>query len=112
MVGERGSSSASEAGSSGYLFERFRVPRRCPGYVVADFETKLAAIVDPELEMVEPMIDFVFEHGLRPAYIVDTHTHADHVSGARNLKSKTVARLVMHEKAPSSVVDIRVEDGG
>ena len=110
MVGERGSSSASEAGSSGYLFERFRVPRRCPGYVLADFETKLAAIVDPELEMVEPMIDFVFEHGLRPAYVVDTH--ADHVSEARILKSKTVARLVMHEKALSSVVDIRVEDGG
>src|SRR3954463_3635072 len=94
-----------------YLFEQFRVPRGCLGYFVADAETRLAAIVDPELEMVEPVIDFVFAHGLRPAYIIDTHTHADHVSGARNLKSKTVARLVMHEKAPSSAVDIRVEDG-
>jgi glyoxylase-like metal-dependent hydrolase (beta-lactamase superfamily II) len=94
-----------------YLFEQFRVPRGCLGYVVADAETRLAAIVDPELEMVEPVIDFVFAHGLRPAYIIDTHTHADHVSGARALKAKTVARLVMHEKAPSSAVDIRVEDG-
>jgi glyoxylase-like metal-dependent hydrolase (beta-lactamase superfamily II) len=94
-----------------YIFEQFRVPRGCLGYVVADVETRLAAIVDPELEMVEPMIDFVFEHGLRPAYIIDSHTHADHVSGARDLKSKTVARLVMHEKAPSIAVDIRVEDG-
>ena len=87
------------------------MPRGCLGYVVADPKTNLAAIVDPEVEMVEPMIDFVFEHSLRPAYIIDTHTHADHVSGARNLKSKTVARLVMHEKAPSGAVDIRVEDG-
>ncbi len=94
-----------------YLFEQFQVPRGCLGYVVADPETRLAAIVDPELEMVEPMIDFVFQHGLRPTYIIDTHTHADHVSGARDLKSKTVARLVMHEKAPSNAVDIRVEDG-
>lgn len=94
-----------------YLFEQFRVPRGCLGYIIADPETRLAAIVDPELEMVEPMIDFVFEHGLRPAYIIDTHTHADHVSGARDLKAKTVARLVMHEKAPSSMLDIRVEDG-
>jgi glyoxylase-like metal-dependent hydrolase (beta-lactamase superfamily II) len=94
-----------------YLIEQFRVPRGCLGCVVADPETNLAAIVDPEVEMVEPMIDFVFEHSLRPAYIIDTHTHADHVSGARNLKSKTVARLVMHEKAPSGAVDIRVEDG-
>jgi glyoxylase-like metal-dependent hydrolase (beta-lactamase superfamily II) len=94
-----------------YLFEQFRVPRGCLGYVIADSETRLAAIVDPELEMVEPVIDFVFAHGLRPAYVIDTHTHADHVSGARALKTKTVARLVMHEKAPSSAVDIRVEDG-
>jgi glyoxylase-like metal-dependent hydrolase (beta-lactamase superfamily II) len=108
---DRVTSPASEEGKLGYLFEQFRMPRGCLGYVVADPETRLAAIVDPELEMVEPMIDFVFEHGLRPAYIIDSHTHADHVSGARNLKSKTVAKLVMHQRAPSSAVDIRVEDG-
>ena len=95
----------------GYLFEQFRVPRGCLGYVVADPVTRLAAFVDPELEMVVLMLDFVFEHGLRPAYVVDTHTHADHVSGARELKRKTVAKVVMHEKAPASCVDVRVEDG-
>ena len=94
-----------------YLFEQVRVPRGCLGYVIADPETKLAAIVDPELEMVEPMIDVVFKHGLRLAYIIDSHTHADHVSGARDLKSKTIAKLVMHEEAPSGAVDIRIEDG-
>lgn len=94
-----------------YLFEQFRVERGCLGYVVADPETRLAAIVDPEAEMVEPMLGFVFEHSLRLAYVIDTHTHADHVSGARNLKTKSVAKLVMHEKAPSSAVDVRVQDG-
>ena len=79
-----------------YLFEQVRVPRGCLGYVIADPETRLAAIVDPELEMVEPMIDLVFKHGLRPAYIIDTHTHTEHVSGARDLKCKTIAKLVMH----------------
>src|ERR1051325_7906643 len=82
-----------------YLFEQFRVDRGCLGYVVAD--ARRAAIIDPELEMVEPMLDFVFEHGLKPAYIVDTHTHADHISGARELKEKTTARIVMHESAPA-----------
>ena len=94
-----------------YLFEQFRVERGCLGYVVADPETRLAAIVDPEAEMVESMLGFVFEHSLRLAYVIDTHTHADHVSGARNLKTKSVAKLVMHEKAPSSAVDVRVQDG-
>jgi len=93
----------------GYLFEQFRVERGCLGYIFAS--VRQAAIIDPEVEMVEPMLDFVFEHGLKPAYIVDTHTHADHVSGARELKDKTTARIVMHEKAPASCVGIRVEDG-
>ena len=95
----------------GYLFEQFRVERGCLGYVVAAEETRRAAIVDPEMEMVEPMLDFVFEHGLTPFYVIDTHTHADHISGARELKAKTVAKVVMHEKAPSSAVDLRMEDG-
>jgi glyoxylase-like metal-dependent hydrolase (beta-lactamase superfamily II) len=92
-----------------YLFEQFRVDRGCLGYVFASVRS--AVIVDPELEMVEPMLDFVFEHGLKPSYIVDTHTHADHISGARELKSKTTAKIIMHEKAPASCIDIRVEDG-
>lgn len=100
-----------EGGHPGCVFEQFRVERGCLGYVVADPETRRAAIVDPEVEMVESMLDFVFEHGLKPLYIVDTHTHADHVSGAKEMKKKTVARIVMHEKAPSSAVDLRVEDG-
>jgi glyoxylase-like metal-dependent hydrolase (beta-lactamase superfamily II) len=95
----------------GYVFEQFRVERGCLGYVVASEETRRAAIVDPEVAMVEPVLDFVFERGLKPSYIIDTHTHADHISGARELKAKTVAKIVMHEKAPSSAVDLRVEDG-
>jgi glyoxylase-like metal-dependent hydrolase (beta-lactamase superfamily II) len=71
--------------------------------------TRLAALVDPELEMVEPMIGSVFEHGLRPAYIIDTHT--DHVFEAHILKSRTVAKLAMHREAPCGAVDLRVEDG-
>jgi glyoxylase-like metal-dependent hydrolase (beta-lactamase superfamily II) len=110
MAKQRGAE-ATEGAASGYHFEQFRVPRGCLGYVVADPETRLAAIVDPEEEMVEAMLDSVFRHGLRIAYVIDTHTHADHVSGARELKRKTVAKIVMHEKAPSSLVDIRVVDG-
>ena len=90
-----------------YLFEQFRVERGCLGYVVAS--ARRAAIFDPELEMVEPMLDFVFEHGLKPAYIVDTHTHADH-SGRQGAQGKDDGRIVMHENAPASCA-IRVEDG-
>ncbi|QIN85415.1 MBL fold metallo-hydrolase (plasmid) [Rubrobacter tropicus] len=96
---------------AGYVFEQFRVPRGCLGYLVADPETGLAALVDPEIEMVEPMLDAVFRHGMKPAYVIDTHTHADHLSGAAELKKRTVAKVVMHEKAPAGGVDVRLEDG-
>lgn len=110
-IGSKEKSETSSDEQRDYFFEQVRVPRGCLGYVVADHDTRLAAIVDPELEMVEPMIDLLFKHGLRPAYIIDTHTHADHVSGARDLKCKTIAKLVMHEEAPSGAIDIRVKDG-
>jgi len=97
--------------SPAYVFEQFRVERGCLGYVVADPDTRLAALVDPEISMVESMLDFVFEHGLKPFYAIDTHTHADHFSGVRELKAKTIAKVVMHEESPASCVDIRVEDG-
>jgi glyoxylase-like metal-dependent hydrolase (beta-lactamase superfamily II) len=61
-----------------YLFKQFRVERGCLGYVVAEPETKLAAIVDLEAEMVELMLGFVYKHYLKLAYVIDSHTHADH----------------------------------
>lgn len=65
--------------SDEYIFEQFKVPRGCLGYLIADSRTRLAAVVDPEEEMVESMLSSIFRHGLRPAYIIDTHTHADHI---------------------------------
>jgi glyoxylase-like metal-dependent hydrolase (beta-lactamase superfamily II) len=103
--------SGDQPGKAGYVFEQFQVERGCLGYVVADPGTRRAALVDPEVEMVEPMLDFVFEHGLKPLYVVDTHTHADHLSGVREVRRKTIAKVVMHENAPCTAVDIRVEDG-
>ena len=110
-IGSKEKSETSSVEQRDYFFEQVRVPRGCLGYIVADHDTRLAAIVDPELEMVEPMIDLLFKHGLRPAYIIDTYTHADHVYGARDLKCKTIAKLVMNEEAPSGAIDIRVKDG-
>ena len=100
-----------KSGEQDYLFEQFRVERGCLGYLVADPETRQAALVDPEMEMVDPMLDSVFRHSLKVVYVIDTHTHADHFSGAREIRAKTVAKLVMHREAPASCVDVRVEDG-
>src|SRR3712207_1150614 len=80
----------------GLLFEQFRVERGCLGYVIADEGTRRAAILDPEVEMVEPMLDFVFEHGLKPSYIIDTHTHRseEHTSELQS-RQYLVCRLLI-----------------
>ena len=58
--GKGGERRSPATGQGDFFFEQFRVPRGCLGYVVADPETGLAALIDPELEMVEPMLDAVF----------------------------------------------------
>ena len=69
MAGERSTEERQPArqNEADYFFEQFRVAQGCLGYRVADPETGLAAVVDPEAGMVEPMLDAIFEHGFRPA---------------------------------------------
>src|ERR687893_1234134 len=57
---EQSRSAGPDEEPPGYVFEQFRVERGCLGYVVAHEKTRRAAVVDPEIEMVEPMLDFVF----------------------------------------------------
>src|SRR5689334_1173967 len=71
----------------------------CASYVIA-CQTGEAAIVDPALET-EPYTALLAARGLRLRYVIDTHVHADHVSGARQLAQRHGAELCMHEKSPA-----------
>jgi glyoxylase-like metal-dependent hydrolase (beta-lactamase superfamily II) len=50
-------------------------------------------------------------HGQKLQYIVDTHTHADHVSAAFELKRLTGAKYAVAVESPAPRVDIHVKDG-
>lgn len=67
-------------------------------YLVADEESGDAAIIDPNLDDVARIEKKLFENNLRLVYAIDTHTHADHVSGAGKLQEHTGAHVVMHER--------------
>jgi glyoxylase-like metal-dependent hydrolase (beta-lactamase superfamily II) len=78
-------------------------------YVVWDPETKDAVVIDPVLdydpaasrtwtESVDQVTDFVREKGLNLRYVLETHAHADHVSGSQLLKRRFDARVVIGEK--------------
>lgn len=93
------------------FFESFKDGEGCKSYIVGCTETCAAAIIDPALGLVDRYIGQIAMHGLRVHYIVDTHTHADHFSGAQALKAEFHAPIVMHRFSPSPYVDLHVEDG-
>src|SRR5215471_545259 len=70
----------------------------CASYVVASRRTHDAAIIDPAIET-EPYEALLRERGFRLKYAIDTHIHADHVSGARRLATQFDAQLCLYESA-------------
>ena len=60
----------------------------CSSYIVASRASRECAVVDPELD-VQPYLHVMAERGMTLRYIIDTHLHADHVSGARRLSGET-----------------------
>ena len=70
----------------------------CASYVIASRRTHEAAIIDPAIET-EPYEALLCERGFRLHYVIDTHIHADHVSGARRLASQHGGQLCLHESA-------------
>ena len=67
-------------------------------YILADENTKESVIIDPNFEDIQKFLYLIDETGIRVKYIIDTHTHADHISAAGELKDLTGAEIVMHEK--------------
>lgn len=84
---------------------------KCKTYLVACERTRRAALVDPVKTQAERYLAFLAYNELKLDAIIDTHTHADHPTGAFLLKDLTDARLIMHRRAPVPVVTEHVEDG-
>lgn len=84
---------------------------RCKTYLLASESARAAMIVDPLRDKVGLYLGMLAYHGLRLEMIVDTHTHADHRSGAHDLGDLTGAPVAMHRRAPAPHVTIHLEDG-
>jgi glyoxylase-like metal-dependent hydrolase (beta-lactamase superfamily II)/rhodanese-related sulfurtransferase len=70
----------------------------CASYLVGDREAGVAAVVDPQWD-VEPYRRLARLHGVRIAHVLETHNHADHVSGHGRLARTTGATIHVHELA-------------
>jgi glyoxylase-like metal-dependent hydrolase (beta-lactamase superfamily II)/rhodanese-related sulfurtransferase len=78
---------------------------------VACEESCGAILIDGELSLVDRYRSLISKDGFRIRYVVDTHTHADHFSAAREIAALVGAPTVMHRDAAAPFVDLRLEDG-
>ena len=79
-------------------------------YIVASAKGREALIIDPVLENVETYIKLLKEFDLKLVKVVDTHIHADHVTGASKLNKETNCTTIMGEHTPSEAVQIKVKN--
>ena len=79
-------------------------------YIIASAKGREAVIIDPVLENVEDYINILKELDLKLVQVIDTHIHADHVTGASKLKQVTNCTTIMGEHTPADTVEIKVKD--
>ena len=79
-------------------------------YLIASSKGREALIIDPVLDNVEDYINLLNELDLRLVKVIDTHIHADHVTGAGKLKDKTKCITIMGCHTPSDTVELKVKD--
>jgi glyoxylase-like metal-dependent hydrolase (beta-lactamase superfamily II) len=79
-------------------------------YLIASAKGREAVIIDPVIENVESYIKLLNELDLKLVKVIDTHIHADHVTGASKLKQATNCFTLMGEHTPADTVEIKVKD--
>ena len=79
-------------------------------YLIASAKGREALIIDPVLENVNSYIKILKELDLRLVKVIDTHIHADHITGASKLKNNTSCAIIMGEHTQSDALKIKVKD--
>jgi glyoxylase-like metal-dependent hydrolase (beta-lactamase superfamily II) len=94
-----------------YKLKHFSAPRGCQSYLLIDRDSRKAALIDPSVEILDEYTAFLDVEEIHLEYLLETHTHADHVSASPQLKGQYEAKLVMHVDSPSSRKDMSVVSG-
>ncbi len=91
------------------LFEKFSSTYT---YLLADFESKEAIIIDAVQETKQRDIGLIEELGLTLKYIIETHVHADHITSSCPLKERfSDAKIVLGEANSVACADILIKEG-
>lgn len=74
-------------------------PMKNFAYIISDNDTKKTAIVDPAWE-IDKILDITTKNNLNIIYIINTHSHFDHISGNEEIIKQTNAKLISYYKSP------------
>ena len=79
-------------------------------YLISSGKGREALIIDPVLENTNDYILYLNKLDLKLVKVIDTHIHADHISGMKELNKQTNCANIMGEQSLSEVVDIKIKD--
>ncbi|HEY7005835.1 MAG TPA: MBL fold metallo-hydrolase [Sphingomicrobium sp.] len=79
-------------------------------YLIGCEDSHEAALIDPVLETVDRDLSLIAELGLTLKYTIETHIHADHVTGASRLRERTRCKCALPEKSGADRVDVPVRE--
>ena len=79
-------------------------------YIVSSGKGREALIIDPVIENTNEYIKILKNLDLKLVKVIDTHIHADHISGLNELSKRTKCSKIMGEHSSSEVIDIHVKD--
>ena len=83
----------------------------CASYIVGCTNAGVCAVVDPRLDMVEDILELTAAKGLRITSVIETHNHADHISGHGEIARRTGATIYVHELAEVQYPHQKLKDG-
>ncbi|HCH64336.1 MAG TPA: hypothetical protein DFR83_16140 [Deltaproteobacteria bacterium] len=80
-------------------------------YLLADEESRLAVLIDPVLELVERDLQILAELRLSLRYTIETHLHADHITGGAKIRAALGSECVVAHAAGDTLADRKVHHG-
>ena len=79
-------------------------------YIISSGKGREALIIDPVIEHTNEYIKILEKLELKLVKVIDTHIHADHVTGLNELNKRTNCTRIMGEKSKSEVIDLKIKD--
>src|SRR5213080_1311266 len=83
----------------------------CASYIVGCTNAGVCVVIDPRMDMVDDILELTAAKGMRVTTVIETHNHADHISGHGEIARRTGATICIHELAGAEYPHRKLKDG-